>query len=137
MTADLENMSKNSSHKYNKAIAISKDKCFNCHKMCHFGQEYKFPNYYIKKKSSKSGSNIKQDWENNLFKPRPQWRNAATNVADNNNSNLKFFCFRKVFITMKSPTILQTRLILYLNLCASYNLTNNQSFFVGKINLKM
>lgn len=45
--ADLLYISRNSSH---KRKAISKDKCFNYHKMRHYGREYKYLNFRLLKK---------------------------------------------------------------------------------------
>lgn len=67
MTANLAHMSRNSSLKRSRAIAISKDECFNCHKMGHFGRDCKFPDYRTgKKRNSNNSSSIRQDQENYL-----------------------------------------------------------------------
>lgn len=131
VTADLANMSRNSSHKCSRAIVTSKDECFNYHRMGHFGQDCKFLNYHTKKKSS-----TRQNRENNLPKLRPCRANATTNIANDNDSDLEPFYPGKAFITMESPTILQIQSTWCLDSCAFRHLTNDQSLFVGKIHLK-
>lgn len=67
VTANLAHMSRNSSQK-RKSTATSEDECFNCHRIGHFSQDCKFPDYRLKKKSS---SSTKQDFDNNPPRSRP------------------------------------------------------------------
>ena len=67
LRADLAHMSKNNGQK-RKATGTSKDECFNCYKIGHFGRDCKFLDYQFKKKSS---SSTKQDRENDSPRPRP------------------------------------------------------------------
>ena len=57
-------ISRNSSHKHIRVIASSEDECLNFHRICHFGQDYRFLNYHTKKKNSNSCSNNRQKREN-------------------------------------------------------------------------
>lgn len=137
VTANLAHMSRNNSLKHSKAIATSEDKRFNCYKRGHFSRDCKFPDYCIgKKKNSNNSSNIRQDQENNSAKPQPQRANAATNIIDEDDSDLESFCSGKALMTTESSIISRTQLTWYLDSCASRYLTNNQSLFVGKIQPK-
>lgn len=51
--ADLVHISKNNSH---KRKVLSKDKCFNYHKIGHYGRDYKYPDYKLLKKKSNSNT---------------------------------------------------------------------------------
>ena len=56
---DLANILKNSSYICSRVITISKNDCFNYHKIGHFSQDYKFPDYHTLKKINNSSSNIR------------------------------------------------------------------------------
>lgn len=129
MIANLAYMSKNNSHKQKLLIAISKDEYFNCHKMGHFGQDCKYPNYWLMKKK-----NIKQDRDNNSPKPRPQQANIAV-IADEKSVS-EVFCPGKAYMIAKSTIMSKTRATWYLDSCASWHLTNNHSLYVEKIQPK-
>ena len=59
--ANLVYMSRNNCHKRTGAIATREDEYFNCYRIDHFGQNYKFPDYCNKKKNSNSSSNNRQE----------------------------------------------------------------------------
>lgn len=69
-TTKLAHISRNYNQK-RKAIATSEDKCFNCHKIRHFGQDRKIPDYWLLKKKNTDNARQDRDWDN-LPTPRPR-----------------------------------------------------------------
>lgn len=59
VTINFVYISRNSSYKYSKTIAISKDEYFNYYKIDYFDQDCKFFDYCIMKKSNNSSSSNK------------------------------------------------------------------------------
>lgn len=122
-------MSRNNSHKQKLVIATSGNKCFNCHKMGHFGRDYKYLNYWLMKRK-----NTKQDYDNDLSKPRSQRANIS--AATDEKSDSELFRSGKAQMTVELTIMSKTRVTWYLDSCASRHLTNNHSLFVEKIQSK-
>ncbi len=131
VTANLAYMSRNIGQKC-KTKATSEDECFDCRKMGHFGQDCKFSDYRLKKKSS---SSTKQDRDNDSPRPKRWQANSTTNLEERD-SDPEPFWPDKTLMTTESSTISRTRTTWYLDSCASQHLTNDQSLFVRKIQPK-
>lgn len=140
MIADLAHMVKNSGHK-RKTTVTSKNECFNCYKMGHYGRDCKYPDYRLLNKK-KSSNNTRQDRDcGNSPRARqnnntqPCRANVTANLKDKN-FNLESFRLLKVLMTTKSSIILKTKSTWYLDLCASHHLTNDWNLFIGNIRPK-
>lgn len=124
VTRDLAMMSKG--RNFSKRKAASDNKCYNCHKLGHFGRGCTLPDQRNKKKKSDEAPNHRQ-WKRNCA------HIAAVVEEDDSDPEP----FRPGMANMAKETDQQAPIgVWYLDYCASRYLTNNKDLFIDELRPK-
>lgn len=108
-----------------KRKASSDDKCYNCRKFGHFGQDCRLPD---QQKKQRSDEPTKQQ-------PARNRAHIAAATAEDNDSDIEFFR-PGVANMMKESNMQAPRDVWYLDSCASHHLTDNKDLFIEELRPK-